>query len=400
MVPANSTLSLYPRLAAKAIGNSPSSSSPLINSPSSIYRPLVRAHDRIGYWHSPTSIKNRVSRILNAHPSDMDRLDTLTDASLKSSTLSTYGSGLAHWIAWCDLRGLPEHDRLPASAHHLALFLGYLSRHKSEAVLRTAMSGLRHWHELNGLKWAGDDAFVRKIRHAAGLAAPVSVRPRRSPVTIPHLVALRENLNFANTFDSAVFAVACTAFWGVCRLGELTVPSLISFDPRFHVSKSAATRTRTNPDGSTASLTFHVPWSKTTALLGADIVLTANAELTCPVVAFQHHLLSNASVPNDHGLFSYIEKGQPKFLTKKAFLSRCAAIWGNANLEMVQGHSFRIGGTTEFLQRGLSLDLIQIQGRWTSEAFKLYLRKLDEILSSAIVSISPELVARVRDRMA
>ena len=101
-------------------------------------------------------------------------------------------------------------------------------------------------------------------------------------------------------------------------------------------------------------------------------------------MALDHHLLINTGVPPEHGLFSYLEGGAPKYLTKAVFLARCAEVWKEYNLPIVQGHSFRIGGATEHLHQGLSLDLLQIQGRWTSDSFKLDLRHLDEILSAAI----------------
>jgi len=170
----------------------------------------------------------------------------------------------------------------------------------------------------------------------------------------------------------------------VCRLGELTVPSLSTFT-RYNVSRSTFLMRKVLPNGS-RSTSFRIPWSKPTKRWGADIVLTAQPHGTCPIMALEHHLLINAGVPPEHGLFSYLEGGMPKYLTKAVFLARCVEVWRESNLQTVQGHSFRIGGATEHLRRGLSLDLLQIQGRWTSDSFKLYLRHLDEILSAAINS--------------
>lgn len=286
---------------------------------------------------------------------------------------------------WCDLREIPEHDRLPISTSNLVLFLAYLSRSHSSSVIRHTVAGLRHWHEVNNVPWAGSSPYVSKIRGAAQLHAPDHTRAPRPPVTLQHLEALRNGLSFSNTFDSAVYAVATGGYWGVCRLGELTVPSLTTFDPRYHVQRGTFLMRRSLAGGG-RSLVFRIPWSKTAKRWGAEIVLTSQSHVTCPIMALDHHLLINAAVPADHGLFSYMEGGNPKYLTKAAFLARCAAIWRDAGLPIVHGHSFRIGGATEHLRRGLSLDLLQIQGRWTSDAFKLYLRRLDEILSSAIIS--------------
>lgn len=380
---------LFPRLASRPPGRQPSISSPLHSSTlthsTSPYRPLVRAHDRMTYWSSPSAIRHRAAFRRSAHLTDLARLDFLQENPLRQSTLTTYGAGLAHWIAWCNLRDIPEAERFPISSSNLALFLAHLSRSRSASVIRHTLSGLRHWHDINDLVWNGSSPFMAKIRGAAQLHAPDRSRPPRPPVTLQHLEALRSGLSFSNTRDSAVYAVATIAFWGVCRLGELTVPSLSTFSSRYNVPRDTFLMRKVLPNGS-RSVLFRIPWSKTTKRWGADIVLTAQAHGTCPIMALDHHLLINAGVPPEHGLFSYLEGGAPKYLTKAAFLARCAEVWKEYNLPMVQGHSFRIGGATEHLRRGLSLDLLQIQGRWTSDSFKLYLRHLDEILSAAINS--------------
>ena len=41
-------------------------------------------------------------------------------------------------------------------------------------------------------------------------------KPKRSPVTVEHLLALRAGLTMSDSFDSAVWGVATVAFWG-CR---------------------------------------------------------------------------------------------------------------------------------------------------------------------------------------
>lgn len=344
----------------------------------------MRARERLTYWTSPEAVKKRQGSRQFAHPYDLARLDFLTENALKASTLDSYGAGLAHWIAWCDLRLIDESERLPASSKHLSLFLAYMSDKHSESVIKHTMSGLRHWHEINLVPWRGDLPYVKKIRHAASMAAPVRSRPPRPPVTTEHMSALRNGLDFTNTFDSAVYAAATSAFWGVCRLGELTVPSLGAFDPHFHVARGTFISRKSDSNGDPVSIRFRIPWSKTTRWLGADIILSAISVDTCPVLAFEHHLLANAAVPAEHGLFSYMHRGKARYMTKAAFLARCDSIWSGAGLEKVLGHSFRIGGASEHVDRGLSFDLLQIQGRWTSDAFLRYLRKMDNVVSREV----------------
>jgi hypothetical protein len=55
-----------------------------------------------------------------------------------------------------------------------------------------------------------------------------------------------------------------------------------------------------------------------------------------------------------------------------------------ARVEIPPAHGFRIGGTTEWLLRGLPFDVVRTLGRWSSDAFRLYLRKHAEIIAPYI----------------
>ena len=54
------------------------------------------------------------------------------------------------------------------------------------------------------------------------------------------------------------------------------------------------------------------------------------------------------------------------------------------------GHSVRIGATLEYLLRGTPLDIMKTMGRWSSDAFLLYLRKHAQILAPYLQS-APEI---------
>jgi hypothetical protein len=260
--------------------------------------------------------------------------------------------------------------------------------------MANALSALHHWHDLNGQQWHGSDPFVHKIRRAAVTCLPPSSSlSMRTPVIPQHLIALRENLDFTNTFDSAVFAVATCAFWGVCRLGEITVPSISAFDPAIHVTRSCDLSFSPRGSSNPQSAKFRLPWTKTERSSGAIVSLTAIPGPSCPIVALQHHLLSNSDLPSSAPFFAF--KTSTGFLpmVKKSFLDRCSDIFCSVGLAAIHGHSFRIGGATEHLRRGLSVELLKIQGRWKSDAFQRYIRRTDEILSMNIIDLD------VRERL-
>ncbi|KAG2058973.1 hypothetical protein BDR06DRAFT_57300 [Suillus hirtellus] len=43
------------------------------------------------------------------------------------------------------------------------------------------------------------------------------------------------------------------------------------------------------------------------------------------------------------------------------------------NLPNLKGHGLRIGGTLEYLLRGVPFDVVKAMGRWLSDAFTTYL---------------------------
>jgi hypothetical protein len=55
-------------------------------------------------------------------------------------------------------------------------------------------------------------------------------------------------------------------------------------------------------------------------------------------------------------------------------------IWSTAALTHVLGHSFRIGGAVELLLAGVPPEIVAATGGWTSLAFLLYWRRMEEIL--------------------
>ncbi|KIK74172.1 hypothetical protein PAXRUDRAFT_176490, partial [Paxillus rubicundulus Ve08.2h10] len=50
----------------------------------------------------------------------------------------------------------------------------------------------------------------------------------------------------------------------------------------------------------------------------------------------------------------------------------CNNVWVQNSFPSMPGHAFCISGTTELLLQGINLDIIAVQGRWTSWAFLDY----------------------------
>ena len=67
-------------------------------------------------------------------------------------------------------------------------------------------------------------------------------------------------------------------------------------------------------------------------------------------------------------------------MLKQDFLNFVTPIWQSAHLAHVLGHSLRIGGAVELLLAGVAPEIVAATGGWTSLAFLLYWRRMEEIL--------------------
>ncbi|KAI0037278.1 hypothetical protein FA95DRAFT_1460103, partial [Auriscalpium vulgare] len=68
-------------------------------------------------------------------------------------------------------------------------------------------------------------------------------------------------------------------------------------------------------------------------------------------------------------------------LSRRIFLDRIKRAADAAQRPQLHGHSFRIGGTLEYLLRNVPFETVRVHGRWSSDAFHLYLRKHAQILA-------------------
>ncbi|KAJ3913316.1 hypothetical protein F5877DRAFT_83931 [Lentinula edodes] len=281
--------------------------------------------------------------------------------------------------------GISEDDRMPASDRLIIGFIGHYAGKVSGKSISNWLSGLRLWHGTMGAPWPADSRRIRQARWGANIEGSHHKRPPRQPITIEHMKALHKSLDFSIPFHCAVWALACTAFFACRRLGKLTIPSQHAFNPRFHVARNSKAITFSSTP---TSIHFRIPWTKTTKEEGALVVATSplgdNMDFMCPSKALQKHLSINTT-PEEFSLFSYFdEKGAPQHMVKKTFLDFCFDIWNRAALQAVLGHSFRIGGAVWLLLVGVPPEIVAATGGWTSLAFLLYWRRLENILPDHI----------------
>ena len=130
---------------------------------------------------------------------------------------------------------------------------------------------------------------------------------------------------------------------------------------------------------------LHIPHTKVSQQ-GEDECWAKQDGLIDPDMALAHHLEVN-NLPQEGHLFTYHHKNGHRPLTKSKFLAELAKAARAGGLERLQGHGIRIGSTLEYLLRGVPFDVMKVKGRWSSDAFTLYLQKHAQILAPYIQAV-------------
>ena len=97
----------------------------------------------------------------------------------------------------------------------------------------------------------------------------------------------------------------------------------------------------------------------------------------------ENHLRVNNPPPNSH-LFAYRHCKGFHPLTKRSFLERINTVAAALGEDNLKGHGIQIGGTLEFLLCSVPFDIVKSLGRWSSDAFSLYLHQHTIIIAPYI----------------
>lgn len=282
-------------------------------------------------------------------------IDAALDHAWSPATLKTYKSSINTFLNFCHKHRIPNSQIFPASDYLLCAFLANLSPSLSKHTVKNYLSGLRAWHVRNGFPFSRSDRLNLLAKASRPLHTPT---PPRSPVTVQMLQSLGDTLNLNDSFDACVFACACTAFWGLARLGEL-LPTGYNFDH----SQPPFPRVSSISPGRVGYLKLLLPWTKVKKWEGETIILPVQNGRVNPVAALNNHLTVN-TLSKDALIFSYQDAHGSTLLLKKQLMARCYDVWqqGTVPSTLPTGHSFRIGGTSHLLLCGVHPDIIKQTG--------------------------------------
>ena len=191
------------------------------------------------------------------------------------------------------------------------------------------------------------------------------------PITLQLLQNIYTQLSQQpQSYNNILTWAACyLAFFGFLRVSEFTTPSDTQYDKDCHLSiDDISIDCRDNPQLMKVTL----KQSKTDPFrVGVDLYLGATGATICPV----RGLLPYLALRGHHkGPLFILEDG--KYLTRQRLctLLDSLLIKLRINTQNYNTHSFRIGAATTARQANIPDPLIQLMGRWKSNAYLTYIK--------------------------
>ena len=304
--------------------------------------------------HPHRSRRTRVSL------TDLDnRLAFLQANALDKSTIRGYGIGARDYLRFCLLHDLPI-DPTPLT---LARYIAYTSSFIASGP--QYLTGVRHYLR---------DLFPNydSIRHHSLVKSTIrgskKVRAdpvrRKQPLRTSHLQAFLQIALQSQSYDDLLFiTILSCAFYACHRIGELVPASPPLFDWRKIIKRDTLFFFDNR-------VQYRLPYHKGDPFFqGTDILLTSQ-HIVDPVQTLR---LYTACHDQKHGARSPLflrENGQhpSRAWFEKKFFS--AGVLDRS----FGGQSARAGGATFYANLGISEDVLQAIGRWSSAAWKIYIR--------------------------
>ena len=294
----------------------------------------------------PSKLKDLDSRVLH-----------LQTHALEKSTVSGYATGARDYLRFCLIHHIPP-DPTPQT---LSRYIAFTSL--SIASGPKYLTGVRHFlHEL--YPTFDDNRASPSVQATIRGSKKVRADPvrRKQPIRTEHLSAFVHSALVSHNYDKFLFAtIMSCCFYGCHRSGELILKSKKDVDWRKIIKRSSI-------QFSPGYVGYRLPYHKTDPFFTGTDILFNSQEIADPVTLLQQYIVFRDKL---HGA------RRPLFLREDG--SHPTRAWFDSILfsfvdKSFGGHSARAGGATFYASLGLSESVIMALGRWSSEAWKIYIR--------------------------
>lgn len=287
-------------------------------------------------------------------------------ATLAPKSREQYERTWKKFSSFCTLLGIISH--LPVSVPTLLLFIAHMKfTNTSPRVITSAISILGHFHKINGVTDPTKNFIVSRaligVRNISNITPDI-----RLPITLPILSRLLEATTFVITSPNErklIRAMMTIAFKAFLRVGEM-VPQSLSRGAQNCLQVSDLTI-------ESSSIIVRFNRFKHSGCQGPQSLTVDGSIPQSPIDVsriLREFLATRYPTPGI--LFTLNGKIYPR----RTFDSRLKdlLIFCRLDPNSFKGHSFRIGAATFAASNGKSDAYIRAAGRWSSDAFRRYIR--------------------------
>jgi hypothetical protein len=295
---------------------------------------------------------------------------------LDPSTQHTYSSHLQSYLSFIKSHNFP----LDPTPDTLSFFTVFMSAHIDPQSVGNYLTGICHnlEHLYPNVRQARNSPLVS--RTLAGCRKRFGSNVIRKPPLAPeHLITVSAATSPSSHDDLLFCALMFCGFFGLHRLGELVWPDRLALRSWRKVIRRRSVTIHSQ------SFSYLLPTHKSDHLFeGNTIVFATRPDAFDPSAPFFRYLASRDQLfPLQPALWLTSASTVP---TRTWFMRHLHATLPST----VSGHSLCSGGATFFAAAGWPDDRIQALGRWTSDSFKIYIRKnpifLQALLHSQTIS--------------
>lgn len=300
-----------------------------------------------------------------------DRLQYLVDNAIEKSSKLGYATAMRSYTHFCNTHSLPI-DPTPST---LALFIAYTStQHGSGAKYLT---GVRHFlrHYFPDFDTNRQHPVVQAAIRGSKKVRADPVR-RKQPLRIHHLASFLKTARDSKAYDDLLFItiVAC-GFYGCHRSGELVASNDKRLrDPRKTIKRASLTFRN-------ARAQYHLPYHKADPFFKGSDVIFIKQDIANPVELLKEYVARRDGTHGSHPDLFICEDGSVP--TRAWFDSKLFALVDRLNYG---GHSLRSGGATFYASLGLPEDIIMALGRWSSQAWRIYVRENPAVRAEVLLA--------------
>ncbi|TFY77577.1 hypothetical protein EWM64_g6437 [Hericium alpestre] len=282
----------------------------------------------------------------------------------------TYTSHLQSYLTFCKI-----HDfGIEPTIDNLSFYVVFMCHHIQPRSVNQYLSGICNQLEHLYPSMHANRSSPLVSRTLAGcLKCLSSSTKHKDPLSAEQLSQLVHACTEPNHDDLLFVAIMLCTFFGLHQLGEVTQPD------RAQSCNSRKIINRTSVEIGDDHLQYTLPTHKANRFFeGNTVRIARRPEDFDPHLAFTRYLCSrDARFPWSPQLWLTTAGVVP---TRSWYLDRLHLHFGGN----IGGHSLRSGGATFFAAEGWPDDRIQALGRWSSDAFRIYIQKNPVILQALL----------------